>query len=191
MSSKKCPQCGLVNYSFEERCKRCGIALASIAPETNISPRRQKMSRDCPRCESAETRSFEMAYASSTATGSLVATSYNFNIGATLTGGSLTQQSALAAYVTPPRAPRKDASLVVVCGFGALFVAAILCAITFGDAFPAFCFLIVVAATVSATTAVYKHQTREFQKAQSIYQEALAYWRRSWICLRCGHRWAL
>lgn len=187
MSNKKCPQCSLVNFSLADTCKRCGLDLSATPAG---SQRWVKRSKDCPQCESAETRSFEMAYASSTASSTLVASSFNFEIGATVTGGTLTQQSALAAYVRPPTVPPSNNAVPLFILLGSL--AGFIPLIAFAAwGYAEFGVLMLIATTVAIAITGSRRGEQEYQQRKAAYLEALAHWRRSWICLRCGHRWAM
>jgi ribosomal protein L37E len=191
MNNVKCPQCGLVNYSFEDQCKRCGLGLAkSSEPVQVMAPQRVRQSKDCPQCESPETRSFEMAYASSTGTGTLVAGSYNFNIGATVTSGSLTQQSALASYVRPPAPPQGGSGTILMILLGVFLGFALMIFMASAN-YPAFGFLLLVACPLGLGIPSSRHFSRGYAEKRQEYDMAVAQWRRWWICLRCGHRWAL
>lgn len=55
MSSIKCPQCGLINFSTDENCKRCGAVLASDAQNRGASaitttPAHNPNLTPCPDC---------------------------------------------------------------------------------------------------------------------------------------------
>lgn len=202
MNSIKCPNCGLVNFASEENCKRCQHSLTAtpcVQPlsvtaqhEEPARPQTQNHSKDCPQCASPETRSFEMAYATSTSTGTLIASSYNFNGGGmTMTGGNIRQQSALAAYVTPPPRPQSAAALT---GFMILFgflVGLSLCYVLTTAGYTLFGLLLFFVFPVGIGCPVWRSSAREYAQKLAEYHLAVAHWRRSWICLRCGHRWAL
>ena len=190
MSSKKCAQCGLVNYSFEEECKRCGTGLAAVEAAPAATRQRPKGSKDCPQCESPETRSFEMAYATSTTSGSLVASSFNFEIGTTVTGGTLTQQSVLAAYVRPPALPSGSTPLPLFILLG-VFAGSIPLILFAALNYTAFGVLTLVATTVAIAIPGSRRGEEEYRKRKADYLRAVAHWQRSWICMRCGHRWAV
>lgn len=204
MSSMKCPQCGLVNFASDLNCKRCNF---SLAPTVNPSPVERVISSstpatyyppvqatsNCPSCGSQETRSFEMAYATSTSTGNLRTLSYNFNIGATIGGGAISQTSGLAAYVVPPTPPFKDntlANALTVLAILFLFISLIILSVN--SEVKAFFFIILIAClgTLSLLVPTLRiRATESFDRAKYRYALAFEQWRRSWICLRCGFKW--
>jgi predicted RNA-binding Zn-ribbon protein involved in translation (DUF1610 family) len=65
MSNVKCPQCGLVNFSGEEKCKRCGADLSKIVEVVEqeramhvVESRRPNLF-PCPDCERMISRGAE------------------------------------------------------------------------------------------------------------------------------------
>jgi hypothetical protein len=203
MHSLKCPQCGLVNFASDLNCKRCNFALAStpapspiemvIAPPPPVNHAPTQAASNCPGCGSQETRSFEMAYATSTSTGNLRTLSYNFNIGATIGGGAISQTSGLAAYVVPPTPPFKDNTLAnALTVLATLFLLISLLVLSLDSEVKPFFFIVLIGSMGTLSLAVPKlriNATERFNYAKYRYGIAFEQWRRSWICLRCGFKW--
>ena len=197
MQSLKCPQCNLVNFATAENCKRCGSSLV-ISHQTQplVKPaddfpqpfQQQTISTTCPRCNSTDSQSYPMAYQAGTSFGNIKAASYTFNVGATVTGGTVSNQTILANNLKPPTAPSSNNGcittllsciivIIVVNIFSAISsnLAALLGLVTLG-----FC--------------IY-YFNKSFSASEKVrgyeYQKAMAKWSRSWICLRCGASWTL
>jgi uncharacterized membrane protein len=206
MSSVKCSQCGLINWASEEKCKRCSNLLNSPSvpnPHVPIAHRGESkpasISAACPQCHSENTQSFEMVYSSGTSKGSITAFSFDVDTGAVMsTGGALSRQSDLAASVTPPSPPLMGANQIIVKGLLACLIAVVLVPVTW---WATNLFLSRDLATfISAALAViliiagigwgaYIESERHARNMENFRRGELAEWQRSWICLRCGHRW--
>ena len=157
------------------------------------SPAKEKRARNpasttCPKCDSEDTRSFEMVYTEGTTTGTFAAGSYTFGVGATLTKGQTSNQSMLASRTRPPIEPSMSLGLVVVA-----FILSFIIAIILFSFLPEFSgglkFLLFLGVVAGLTALVYFLERRRQQPRVEQYAKDIAVWKRSWICLRCGHAW--
>ena len=149
---------------------------------------RDPSSTVCPKCESVETSSFEMAYVQGTSTGTIVAGSYTPGFGGTFTQGKTKSQTALATRTRPPVKPS--------ISFGELLAALVLSSILAGvtAAFipglsSVFRFILFFGISIGGVVLAYIYQNRVLKKKLEQYNKAMSAWQRSWICLRCGHIW--
>lgn len=89
----------------------------------NLLPTKEKRTRKpaattCPKCNSDDTRSFEMVNSEGTSTGTFAAGSYTFGVGATLTKGQTSSQSVLASKTQPPEKPSMQFGAMLAILFG-------------------------------------------------------------------------
>lgn len=157
------------------------------------SPAKERRARNpasttCPKCGSEDTRSFEMVYTEGTSTGTFAAGSYTLGVGATLTKGQTTNQSILASRTQPPIKPTISLGLIVVAFVFSFIIAMILFSLlpNFSGELKFLVFLGVIAGLMAL---VYFLERKRQQPRVEQYEKDIAVWRRSWICLRCGHAW--
>jgi hypothetical protein len=178
MSSIKCFSCGLVNFASDEVCKKCGSDLKAQKSG------KQKLSTACPRCDSENTQSFQMAYQTGTSKLLMIGISEGGGLG--LGGGK--NQSALAKSVKPPEPPSSVGEsialiILLVVGFNILGAALMLLIDPFIGIFVAVALTIAVAIFGAIKSRSGK------DKGQRQFHLATDRWRRSWICLKCGGTW--
>jgi hypothetical protein len=157
----------------------------------------QKLNTACPKCNSSNTQSFEMAYQAGTTSGHVQVTSYSEGGGLGVTGGKVRNQSLLAAKVAPPNPPEGE----VTTGFISFLVAAVMASVAsfvlylavalFGydiigklvGVFSAIVFTIWWTFLIGNNT----FSNRKIREEQ--YNSAMRQWKQGWICLRCGKDW--
>lgn len=158
-----------------------------------LSPTKEKRTRnpastDCPKCNSNDTRSFEMVNSEGTSTGTFAAGSYTLGGGATLTKGQTSNQSVLAAKTQPPEKPSMQFGALLAVFFGTFIVSMI--ALSFNEAFSGLVkLLLVLIATAALTTGAYMFERKRLQPLEAEYEKSFAAWKRNWICMRCGNAW--
>ena len=202
MSSVKCNQCGLINWATEEKCKRCGNPIGDATPPLNSTDRgagKPALLASCPRYHSENTQSFEMVYSSGTSKGSVAALSFDVDSGSVIsTGGAVSRQSNLAASVAPPLPPPMGANQIIVKGLIACLTALVVglmawWATGYFLSADVATFIGVGLAIVIVIAGIawggYIESVRHTKNMEEFKRVKLADWRRSWICLRCGHRW--
>jgi hypothetical protein len=153
---------------------------------------------NCPQCDSAETRTLEMAYAANTSSGTLTAKSYTFGVGATLTAGQIKQQSGLASRIQLPSPPFLTSwgTTLIVSLMPVILVAIIAGQIaTLFDPLlmtPTSGVIIIVPSLMTAillSPRIFKMMRVKNEKKKEAYAHNIERWRKTWICLRCGHTW--
>jgi len=192
MSSTKCPVCGLVNFAEAESCKRCNAS---------IRPRKvgEQGSTVCPKCNSEDTQSFQMAYKTGTTSGVIGMGTYSDG-GLGVTRGTVKSQSDLARSLKPPTNPAPNVVIVlcVLVSAAILFLAFLVITFipfavasssviwwTVGISFAA----PLIAIGVSYMT--WQSRRAELRAAEVAFRTAMHSWSHSWICLRCGGSWLI
>ena len=140
---------------------------------------------DCPRCQSSDTRSFEMAYAMNTTTAQTGAIGYTLGVGPTVAKAKTTGQTGLASRIAPPTNPGLGAGRSIAIAFAsALIVGSVVGQSAAGGTVGFWLGVLVFIATFVIMAKYENGQTEE-------YNQKLEKWRHSWICMRCGSTWSL
>lgn len=210
MTSLKCPNCSLVNFATVEICKRCGNHLTVSKPTSPQNVRQKQISTSCPDCASSDTQSFQMAYQTGTSSGNLSVATYNPHTGFGVGGGKTSNQTILANQVRPPVAP-SNSGCANVLAFCLLFlmvfsiswtlpviivgkIASVSAPNASGMITGAAAILFIVPAVVVAIYAysyLQKGSAENEKRYLADYQNEIARWSKSWICLRCGCVWLI
>lgn len=153
---------------------------------------------DCPRCHSQNTATFEMVYSGGTSHGGISGRgfSYDNNLGVHTFSGRTFQQTDLAARTTPPASPSGVKGVLAFVGsflvllFGGATVVDgifeilryVLPVILLTPLKWAAVLLLLVGAAAGAYFAMNFLTKGDYER----YEQELADWRESWVCLRCG-----
>ena len=185
MNSQKCSNCNFVNFANAEICKRCKQNLHCLTQKIDFD----KSSTVCPKCNSNDTQSFQMAYQTGTSKGRVQTTSYNGELGVSIGSANVSSQTVLASKIQPPIEPKHDTFLGGIIIVGVTWLFAIYIAANgskmLGFIFGCLCTFLEIVFIL----AFYKRWARQASKAQDEYKSVIAIWLRSWICLRCGANW--
>lgn len=215
MNSQRCSNCGFTNFADADNCKKCKQNLQSSSQAKNL----RGLSTVCPKCSSNDTQSFQMAYQTGTSMGRVQNTSYNYELGVSVSYANASNQTILANQLKPPIAPSdinnviSNSSIKIYYAFAAFLIGGFFFLIiggTFNRFFPsedpitgnisysrtlaglAIFILAMVGSSILAFWAFRKvpyKQSDEYKQAQRNYQKQIEHWTRSWICLRCGADW--
>lgn len=175
-----------------ENCKRCGNSLAishqtqSLEQPVNNSLQNyteQKLSTVCPKCSSNDTQSYPMAYQAGTSFGKIKTASYTFNVGATVTGGKISNQTILASKLNPPSQSFQGGLLSL---FFFVFVGFIVYAI-----FSPILYILGIVLGFGAFVFCVCCVCYLINTSQKPNQVEISQWGKSWICLRCGANWII
>ena len=197
MQSQKCPQCSLVNFSDDVNCKRCGLELKRSPIKKLIQPnlksaeqfQQEKFSTACPKCACADTQSYEMAYQTGTSSGRINTLSYNADVGFIGTGGTVTNRTMLASQVSPPVA--SDETVEILVGFVLSIILLTITSIFLFSVIGVLGFPLGFVIIGGLVFGLYKLTKPTRQKNKLNYEQNIAKWSRSWICLRCGASWII
>ena len=199
----QCPACDASISSQATACPHCGQPLLvadnttplelalrdseplSQSPATRSeyrSPMQAAMT--CPQCGSDSSVTFEMAHASGSSTGNLGGLTYSPGIGLGGFGGKTSHQTQLAVRTAPPRRPVSSVIAVVVIG-GIIFLFLLLFAVATAEASVVIACIVVIAAVTGSSYFLNMNFKKDLQR----YEQNVERWRRSVICMRCGHSW--
>jgi len=140
---------------------------------------------DCPKCGSAETKSFAVANKMGTSSGGMVGVGMGGGGDLGIGGGLGKQRTELAKHTAPPKPPQGAGTsivLIILLVIAFNFVAVGL--MVFISGFIAIPVAIVV--TVILAIIGIKQSKKSEPKEQAAYKAAMMKWEHSWICLRCG-----
>ena len=138
----------------------------------------------CSQCGSDSSVTFEMAHASGSSTGNLGGLTYSPGIGLGGLGGKTSHQTQLAVRTAPPRRPVSSVTAVVVIG-GIIFLFLLLFAVATAEASVVIACILVIAAATGSSYFLNMNSKKDLQR----YEQNVEGWRRSVICMRCGHAW--
>ncbi len=122
-----------------------------------------------------------MAHLSGTSTGNLSGLTYSHGGGLGGFGGKTKQQTQLAAITAPPRPPSFTNAVVII---GGIFIFLFFCKSAQNG-------LLGLLILIGGAVGLYFLRNKSYQAEKAQYQEAIEIWRRSTICLRCGHTWMI
>lgn len=164
MGSKKCRQCGLINFADADNCQRCNTSLQVSIPLEVLSPQTENNRYRCPNCGSENTKMLSLIYSE----GQKV-------------GGDATVSSALAK--PPSNKANSNAGILAVIFVGT-FIASYLLFLSYGYS-ALVGLLTAVLATFGAHYLVLSPITR---KHQNSFESEIRQWENTACCLRCDHQ---
>lgn len=148
----------------------------------------------CPKCHSENIQSYELIYSQNVSNSSHmttgIGTTFGGNIGAGFATTSGTSVTALGETVAPPalKPTKKDLKKGCLSGVIAFFIAFILFAMTRSETIALLAFF---AVTAGAAFLGRKEIKQNEQWNREVYPKLLNEWKHSYMCLKCGHRFAL
>jgi len=194
-----CPDCGGKVSDAAAACIHCGRPMTSGGNQranADASPTVSK-TRTCPDCGGSDVRKVSIVHEGGTATqrGSIVAVTGSGDVGVASTAGR--QSTLLAQRLAPPPQQSKEntlRSLGVGCGTGCLSYLVLggalgIFASTSGsdDASGGVVFFAVMATLIAWAIADRITRSRAAEYNTTVWPELDAKWRRSLICMSCGH----
>ena len=203
-----CSGCG-ESLEADESLQGQEIACPSCRGKLSI-PRSQQKVRiaakarnhtGCPKCNSATISRCEMAYAQGTNTGTISGTAIGLEVGeggvhpSFVGGGSVAtqSQSLIAQYAAPPSAP---STRVFQCGLIGVAIGGMLglggCNYLMEQSSPdAAMFILAILGPVlaGAVIGVVVGAKLGPSDEEKEHDKQMVDWRKTWICLSCGHRW--
>ena len=135
----------------------------------------------CANCGSESTMTFEMANAGGTSYGQFGGMTYSQGAGVGGFGGRGFQQTQLAARLAPPRGPGFFNTPTII-----LFIASVSIFVFFSASNHSVVGLAL--SLIAVGTLIYWRRPLAHAETAA-YQAQLEQWRRSIVCLRCGHTW--
>lgn len=135
----------------------------------------------CANCGSESTTTFELANAGGTSHGQFSGMTYSQGAGLGGFGGHGIQQTQLASRLAPPRSPSFFDTTTILLFVVAVAILPIGLAIDFGGTG-------LLLSLIAVGGLIYWRRPR-FSREAGAHHVHLERWRRSIICLRCGHTW--
>ena len=195
----ECPACDASVSSQAVACPRCGQPLTEVhtplekvlrdseplsPPPRPPTTQTMQQAMTCPQCGSDSSVTFEMANASGTSSGKLSGLTYSHGGGLGGFGGKTSQQTQIAARTAPPRQPTSSATAFAIVG-GIISFSMLVSFIS--D--PSLSLAVGCVAAIGTVVALFKWLNKNAEKDRERYEQQIRAWRRSAICMRCGHLW--
>jgi len=145
-----------------------------------------------------------MAYQTGTSSGNIQMATYDFNDGIGVAGGSIKNQTLLAANLKPPKMPNFDFENVIKIGaaLGGFVLGVIIDILIYkmvdvvfgneGMAMIVFCVVALFLPGITAFLGLYlakKSVDAGIEEKHKKHERELARWSKMWICLSCGNGW--